>query len=182
MAENENWTPVVGYEGLYDISDHGDVRRWGRCLKPYLNANGYFTVSLSKRAKVKKFLVHRLVAAAFHGPPPLPKLDAAHWNGNKTDNRAANLRWATRAENMADTERLGRTAKGGRNGQAKLSEADVLLMRQMRKDGMTYQALAEHFAIRWQTAQDACKGRNWKHLTGCLAQRSRRSPTFSQAL
>lgn len=97
----EEWRDVVGWEGLYQVSSAGRVRRGGWMLK--CSVTGwcvYPMVSLSRvGAKPTKVTVHSLVAAAFIGPRP-PTLVTDHVNGIKTDNRASNLRYVTDAENL----------------------------------------------------------------------------------
>src|SRR5690348_15132724 len=95
----------------YEVSDDGQVRRVvgggpaakvGRVLKPGKNLYGYHFVVLYQTPRKRMSLISRLVCEAWHGPPPTPKHEAAHWNGVRTDNRPSNLRWATGAENAAD--------------------------------------------------------------------------------
>lgn len=97
------WLPVPSYEGRYEVSDDGQVRsllRGGRVLKQSTSGGRYPHVSLSKDG-VKTITVHNLVLEAFAGPRPVG-LEALHRNGNDRDNRAANLVWGTRAQNIAD--------------------------------------------------------------------------------
>ena len=111
----ENWKPIKNYEGLYEVSDHGRVRRvdgyvnsgirfndrvWrkGRVLKQNAKRNGYLTVDLSKNHIVKTISVHRLVAEAFLEKDP-DRSVINHKNCNKHDNRAINLEWCTALEN-----------------------------------------------------------------------------------
>ena len=102
---NEIWKDIVGYEGLYQISNLGRVKslnysRTGKenILSPGLNSGGYYTVSLFKNGEIKKFRVHRLVALAFI-PNPENKPCVDHINGVRTDNCVKNLRWCTQKEN-----------------------------------------------------------------------------------
>lgn len=105
----EQWKPVVSYEGYYEVSDQGRVRsldrvqRNGRFLKgrvmkqsPYLN--GYMNIVLNVRQTPKNNLVHRLVAEAFIGPRP-EGLVIDHIDSNRKNNRASNLRYITQREN-----------------------------------------------------------------------------------
>lgn len=109
---NEVWKPVKGYEGLYEVSNKGNVRSldrhsmWGNqyCLfkgkpmKPHPNSDGYLTVGLHKNNQRKLYSVHRLVANAFiANPKNLPCID--HINTIRDDNRVENLRWCTNKEN-----------------------------------------------------------------------------------
>lgn len=177
----EIWKPIETHPE-YEISDQGRIRRDGRILKTWGNGNGYAQVGLSSHSVVTRFFVHRLVAATFCGDPPTPNMDVAHWNGDSSDNRACNLRWASRAENMQDMRRHGRTTSGERNGQAKLTEQDVRAIHALRNSRVTYREIASKFGVRWQTVQDACNGRNWAHLGGCepIPRGGLRSPIASQ--
>ena len=96
----EIWKDVVGYEGLYQVSNLGNVRKFnGKILKQTINTNGYMRVSLYKDKKSKFMYVHRLVAMAFINQFPNTK-DVDHINGVRNDNNINNLRWCTRKENL----------------------------------------------------------------------------------
>ena len=93
------WKSVVGFEGLYDVSDAGEVRNAaGDVINPVLDKNGYRKIGLSKDRTRSMHSVHRLVAIAFIQNPD-GKLCVTHVNGIASDNSAANLRWATKMEN-----------------------------------------------------------------------------------
>lgn len=104
--KNETWKPVVGYEGLYEVSDTGLVRslNWERTkqvrvLRPGNVGRGYLFVQLSKDGHVKNFLVHRLVAQAFiPNPQCLPQVN--HKDEDKENNSVANLEWCTARYNI----------------------------------------------------------------------------------
>lgn len=110
MSNNiEIWKPVVGYEGLYEVSSYGRVRSldrydgrgwWikGRILKLIMDKKGYLTVGISKNNHRQTFKVHRLVALHFI-PNIENKPEIDHINTDKTDNRVENLRWVTPKEN-----------------------------------------------------------------------------------
>lgn len=112
----EEWRDVTGYEGLYEISSLGNVRRDGSILKTWLAGNGgkiYHYVGLSKEGTVEKFKVHRLVAIAFlPNPDNLPVVD--HLNGDEKDNRVSNLKWETRRGNWLNpTNRVRQVGQSG---------------------------------------------------------------------
>lgn len=123
---SETWRPVVGYEGLYEVSDMGRVRSvdrlvWrdgaqyskphqvpkpGRLKAIHVQQLGYVGVMLWKDGEVSNHRVHRLVLEAFVGAAP-EGTETLHGNGIRHDNRLANLRWGTWAENYADRIRHG---------------------------------------------------------------------------
>lgn len=137
----EQWKPVRGFEGFYSVSDWGRVRSEERrvCNHPSGSTRrvrerlikarpvqgGYLCVWLNKERKARVFKVASLVARAFIGPNP-KRLDVCHDDGVNTNNRATNLKYGTRKQNMADAKRHGTWAHGERHGNAKLTDAQVL--------------------------------------------------------
>lgn len=103
----ETWKDIKGYEGLYQISNLGDVKRIssGKILKPYSH-NGYIRVALSKDNTPKHMDIHRLIAQAFI-PNPENKPEINHKDGNKENNSIQNLEWCTRKENMSHAKKMG---------------------------------------------------------------------------
>jgi len=116
-ASAERWRPIPGFEGYYEASDQGRIRSLdrvvertnnspmrlkGKILSAQLRKNtGYYVVGLSRDSKPKDWYVHRLVLMAFVGMPQ-PGQEACHGNDVRTDNRLANLRWDSHAENVRD--------------------------------------------------------------------------------
>ena len=99
----EVWKPIMGYEGLYEVSNLGRVKSFakdknGKIMSPCDNSKGYKYVTLGRGSK-HKYYIHRLVALHFI-PNPENKPEIDHINGNPSDNRVENLRWATKLENM----------------------------------------------------------------------------------
>lgn len=118
------WRPVVGYQGLYEVSSDGQVRRLprvntyfaygrtitrllrGSLLTPQTLPKGYKHLQLSKDGNYRRVYIHRLVLEAFVGPPG-PNQQACHNNGDPADNRVENLRWGTVSDNNRDQVRHG---------------------------------------------------------------------------
>lgn len=123
-TRNEVWKPVVGREGLYEVSDRGQVRSLDRYLRAACGgsrlhrgrtlksravnrSSKYLRVSLGGADKPVYRSVHVLVLEAFVGPRPTPNHDACHGDGDPLNNRLENLRWATKSENQRDRVRHG---------------------------------------------------------------------------
>lgn len=106
-----------------------------------VNRFGYGLINVDGRST----LVSRLICKRSHGEPPAEKTDAAHSCGNPNCVNPRHIRWATRAENMADKERHGTTPRGSQNGHAKLLEADVRSIR--AQPNRSYIELAREFGV-----------------------------------
>lgn len=114
----EMWSDIPGYEGRYQVSNHGCVRSLpyvryqksshgtmmhkkysGKMMTPTDNGNGYLMICLSDGGSRKSFYVHRLVADAFiPNPMRLPEIN--HIDYDKSNNDFLNLEWCTRLENI----------------------------------------------------------------------------------
>lgn len=118
ISTPEEWRPVPGFEGAYEVSDRGRVRsldrivtdksgikqrRQGRILALTADRGGYLSVRLGRAKTVK---VHRLVLGAFVGPAPEGQ-ECCHNDGNPANNHLGNLRWGSRSENALDRVRHG---------------------------------------------------------------------------
>lgn len=106
----EIWKDIDGFEGLYEVSDLGRVRRMGvpdsvgrnrkeRLIAQTKDGCGYYRVRINKNATKYTRKVHRLVATAFI-PNPENKPEVNHKKGIKTDNRVSELVWSTTSENV----------------------------------------------------------------------------------
>jgi hypothetical protein len=122
---HEIWKPVIGYEGLYEVSNNGRIRSISGCntecpccgrkisrrikgkiLAFTVGEKGYLTVVLSKQGVSKRVKVHRIVAINFI-PNPKNKPQVNHEDGIKSNNFVENLSWATNKENMEHAIRTG---------------------------------------------------------------------------
>ena len=174
--DNEEWKPipVIGFEEFYEVSSFGRIRRKvdgrqfkaGMILKPYDVAKlKYKMVEIHNRVSRKKVLVHRMVAIAFLGEAP-PPLQVRHRDGISSHNKATNLMWGTAKENGEDKVLHGNSLKGIRNAAAKLSEDDVLLIRELYSKGDISQfKLAMQFNICQATIWKIVTYKNWNHLS-----------------
>lgn len=120
QSNSERWLPVVGYEGLYEVSDQGRVKSVAREIPmPHTRprrvkerqlalpvSGAYRLASLWRGNKGKSRRVHRLVLEAFVGPCP-DGMEACHNNSISTDNRLENLRWDTPRSNQYDRRANG---------------------------------------------------------------------------
>lgn len=151
------WLPVVGFEGLYSVSDTGLVRsedqvRRGRGGSEHLKrgkvlsqtgdggSRDYLRVNLWRENKMRSFRVHRLVGEAFLGALP-DGMVTCHCNGDPHDNRLENLRYDTAQENSHDIIRH----EG--HVQARLKNADVEDMRWLHSLGVSTARLADEFGV-----------------------------------
>lgn len=98
----EIWKDIKGYEGLYQISDHGNVKnlRTNKLMKPELLKKGYLRVGLSLNGDRKRFLIHVLVASNFISEKPSNNSEVNHKDLNKKNNKVDNLEWTTPSENV----------------------------------------------------------------------------------
>lgn len=180
----EEWRPVVGHEGRYEVSDLGHVRRIISLpkhpvrvdghLRPGKTTSGYLFLCLypcGGDTRPRNHFVHRLVLEAFTGPFA-PGEQTNHINGIKADNRLINLEKVTPTQNMKHAVGQG-LCKPNRRGQpglrgeespaAKLTAADV---RRIRTLGYTVRGadLAREYGVSPATICLIRKGVNWRHL------------------
>jgi len=108
---SEEWRPVVGFEGEYEVSNLGRVvslRRGGRLVrKLHIDACGYLRITIKANDRTVNRRVHSLVAESFIGPRPTD-LVVRHLDGDPLNNHPTNLRYGTVAENAQDMLRHGR--------------------------------------------------------------------------
>lgn len=183
MSGDEKWLPVVGWEGIYEVSDMGRVKslsrvipdsRCGQRRVPERIMKGqtalplpYVRVTLSDKQSGRKGLtapgVHQLVAAAFLGPPPTGH-EVCHGNGDPTDNRLANLRYGTRKENHADRILHGTNLAGQANPASKLTEVEVLGIRSRAASGETCASIARSLGVTGACIQQVVTRTTWRHV------------------
>lgn len=172
----EVWKPVVGFEGLYEVSNMGRVKSLARIVRAGSRSQpvrerilatpcvdpGYKMVNLHRRGHKAKRWVHSLVLEAFHGCRPTG-CACRHMNGDPTDNRAANLRWGSYAENSADQKRHGTAIRGERVGGARLHPRSVAEIKRQLPHNTDIE-LGRLWGVARQTIHAIRTGRTWKHI------------------
>lgn len=186
MAITEEWRPIEAYPD-YVVSNLGKVMR----VKPDArnhrvsgvplrsaarNGHAYHCVTLCREGAKETVRLSRLVCAIFNGPPPSPRHHCAHNDGNPSNNRAENLRWATPAENEADKRRHGTAAvgprhwsvnqpekrvRGEKHGRAKLTPDAV---RAIRLDTRYQRVIAAEYGVTQRAVWMIKTGKTWGHV------------------
>lgn len=161
---------MPAYPG-YSITDDGRIwsdKTWrgqaGRWLKPHTNRHGYPHVSLWVGGQRRTVKVHRLVCWAFHGPPPLGKPNALHRNGIPSDCRAENLYWGSYAENEADKAAHGTKSYGETHASAKLTTADIPVIREQHAAGVRNVAQAGRYGVSETAIRKIVRRETWAHV------------------
>ncbi|MBM6637480.1 NUMOD4 domain-containing protein [Staphylococcus xylosus] len=173
----EYWTEVKGYEGLYQVSNLGNIKSVdrdinrstglmhlkGKPMSQYIGNRGYPKVSLCAGGECKRHLVHRIVATAFL-PNPLNKAYVNHIDGNKQNSNLENLEWSTPTENSLHAHKhgLANVGRGEKQHSAKLTVDKVKYIRESSK---TVRELSLMFKVSKQAIRDVKMKRSWKHVS-----------------
>lgn len=169
---SEQWRPIAGYEGLYEVSDQGQVRRSapgkgtrvGKVLCPQRHPRGYRMVALSCQGKQRYYLIHRLVSEAFLGPIPDDR-EVNHRNGHKADNRLVNLEYVTQSGNTQHALALGLIPTGERHYRSILTGEQVQAIRaSWERRECSQSQLAERYGVSRGAILGIVYGKNWKQL------------------
>lgn len=179
LIDGEKWLPVIGYEGRYEVSNHGRVYsvprheyNHGRHPTPTkrgrrggllsLRKGNYLNVTLFKDGKPKIVNVHRLVAVHFvpnvHNYPEVNHLDEVRHN-----NYYRNLEWTTRSGNALHS--VHKTT-GSKSGTSKLTEEQVLEVASLLVEGYKLTEIAKIYNVSIHCIFRIKAGYNWSWLTG----------------
>ena len=164
----EVWVPIPDYEDIYQVSNHGRIRRvrktWNgtqlRVLAGSRNSDGYIGIFLYRDGKAKHKYVHRLVAEHFL-PHQLRANTVNHKDGIKNNNHVENLEFATYSQNNSHAYRMGIKVSTNR----KLNEQDVRNIVSLWPS-VSYQGLANMYGVGLGTIAQLFHGRTWRHITG----------------
>lgn len=168
----EEWRAVVGYEGIYEVSSFGrvkrvaagqGVKRLGQPMRVHVGANGYAKIRLNNQGG-KSHYVHALVATSFLGPCP-DSHEVHHRDANRANNRVENLAYVTRSGNMRACVGMGRhrSVRGSRNPFAKLTECDVKEIRRLHP-GVSGPKLAARYGVNTTTIYRILSRKKWSHV------------------
>jgi len=171
--------PILNYEGLYEITDTGQVYSMprkgskGGLRLPYKDKAGYYRIGLCKDGRQKTCLVHQLVAATFIGENTDSFL-VCHKDGNPDNNAVSNLYYGTKSDNSKDAVKHGthNFLKANYDGDhlagedctwSKLDEGTVRYIKQM-KGQKTCRNLAKELNISYANVSAIWCGRSWRHV------------------
>ena len=163
---------VPGWPG-YEVSEDGQLRcllkyrnkspntRWGTT-----NVHGYKVHVLTNKLKGVRKLVaaHRLVASAFLPPPQEGQTEVRHLDGDRANNHFQNLAWGSSKENSEDMVRHGRSARGEKNPQAKLTAQQVLDIFESLKT-LSGAEVSSKFGVSEATVSRIRNGNHWAILS-----------------
>jgi hypothetical protein len=161
----EIWKDVKGYEGLYQVSNQGNllIIKKSRLAKPLLVKNGYLLVDLYKGGIKKRISLHRLVLLTFIKNTQ-NKSQVNHINGIKTYNRIENLEWCTASENQIHSLKTGlRRVLKGEDCDSKLTESQARIIKYGLKS-LTQKNISDIYNISRVTVSDIRRGKSWKHI------------------
>lgn len=175
MPSEEKWLPIPGYEGIYEVSDCGNVQRIGKWTDGRRNrvrglrhpdfCKGYPRVVLFRDQTRKRIMVHHLVMLAFVGPRP-EGFEVNHKNGVRSDARIENLEYVTKSQNEQHKHSVlhCKMPRGSRHHAAKVTEDQVREMRDLRQTGWTLKRIAEKYSLGMGNVCWIVKGKHWKHV------------------
>jgi hypothetical protein len=166
----EIWKNIPGYEGLYQVSNLGNIKslyRYQKILKPGIRKNGYLHITLCKNKQKKDELVHRIILKTFDGES---NLDCNHKNGIKTDNRLKNLEYCTRQENIKHSynNKLQIPIVGENCSYSKLTEKQVKQVKWIFKNVKVkygyWGKLAKLWGVHPNTLSSVRNNHSWRHI------------------
>ncbi len=161
------WNPVPDFPG-YFASKEGFVKstKLKKCkiLKPIFSKDGHCYVFLYKNGKQHKSWIHRIILSSFVCKCPIG-CEGRHLDGNPSNNKVSNLAWGTRLENIKDKQKHGTQSRGEFHGAAKLTEIDVLEIKQ-KIGHITIRELGRQYGVSHTAIRRAALGIKWSYLNG----------------
>ncbi len=149
---------------IWSLFDKARLREVPRRMKTAPNTRGYEVASvITDDRKKKNVTVHRLVLMTFSGPCP-DGMEGAHLDGDKTNNRAVNLRWVTRSENMLHKQIHGTEVVGSAHKWAKISERTASDIKRRLAEGDDQTTIARDLDCSLTLIHNIKMGNSWKHV------------------
>jgi hypothetical protein len=136
----------------------------GKILSPSINKAGYFGLVLCLNGR-KPRMIHTLVAIAFIGDRP-DGFCINHKDGNKLNNESTNLEYCTQKENIhhANKTGLSKVACGENSGHAKLTNIDIVNIRNRIASGHKVIRIAKDYKVDYKTIHSIKTGKSWQHI------------------
>ena len=164
-SDSKEWRPIKGYEGLYEISNYGEIKALEKDIDMTFGGKRHHTqtilskeengeyprIALSKEGETKKFLIHRLVAEHFiNNPRNFPIVN--HIDGNKNNSLVTNLEWCSHEYNLHHSIENGLRAG--------LKTEDILFIKELLESGEQITEIATAYNKSRQTIFDIRAGRH----------------------
>lgn len=173
--DTEVWIPVVDYEDIYDVSDHGRIRRSSRILIGDIRDDGYVAYCLSDgNGNQSTHYAHVLVADAWLGEKP-DDMEINHRDGNKQNNSVWNLEYITHSENSKHAVVIGlhKIRRGSSHGMARLSEQQVNEIKELYATGKYTRADLQHmYGVSKTSISNIVTNRSWQPAPDYSIQRA----------
>lgn len=171
LKDKPIWKDIKGYEGLYQVSNDGRVKRisTNRISNIIIDSRGYSKKAITLNGETRQYAVHRLVAETFI-ENPLNKSEVNHIDGNKLNNCVENLEWVTRSENMKHAHENKLQHYSGyiqylqRNKVGKFSEEDIENIFKLNKEGISNRKIAEKYNVSHTTIGSLINGESYKTI------------------
>lgn len=175
----EVWKDIVGYEGLYQVSNLGQVRSLdrevkhgdrfrndkGKILVGSVTPEGYPQVTLCRENKKRHIKIHRIVATTFMDKPDETYV-VNHKDGNKKNNFLCNLEWVSYSRNVKHAlEHELSLQRGQTHDSAKLKDIDIPTIKKLRNEyNLNLKTIALVYGVHRVTIGDIINGRTWAHI------------------
>jgi len=173
-TRQEEWRPISGYDGAYEISSEGRVRSYRLPRKrdrllptpsmvaDSIGTKGYrFVTLIDSKGRAHTSYLHSMVLSAFVGPRQ-GGMQCRHLDGNRENNRLDNLSWGTPRENAKDRCRHGTIPVGEHHPCAVLHEIDVIHIRQLVRAGFSQSEVGRMYGNGQSQVWSIINRRNWK--------------------
>lgn len=166
----EQWKDIKGYEGIYQVSDLGNIKRLAgspkckedRILRKSVSSNGYLFITLYKNGKSKIYRIHRLVMENFCPVENMENLEVNHLDEDRTNNCLNNLEWTTRAENLNYGNRAKKYGEA-RGKKVKCIETGIIYCSTREAERQTG-CPHTHISDCAKGKQETCKGYHWEYI------------------